>query len=192
MNVSQAARCFDRWRRGWDSNPRWACTHGGFQDRCLKPLGHLSLIGVRLSRAADGLCKARGEPSWPASGFLHRSLGRHEECGVERVWSVDSRAWRRHRLPRPRRSSARSRTSLRRSLPMRSACRSVVRLQSCGWPRSRAQQGVREATIQSNVPGLTHQPARDRARAHRARRPHAAAAWSAHCRPICARTSPAR
>ena len=32
-----------KWRTGWDSNPRWACTHGGFQDRCLKPLGHLSL-----------------------------------------------------------------------------------------------------------------------------------------------------
>jgi hypothetical protein len=30
------------WRREWDSNPRWTCTHGGFQDRCLKPLGHLS------------------------------------------------------------------------------------------------------------------------------------------------------
>ena len=31
-----------RWRRGWDSNPRWAFTHAGFQDRCLKPLGHPS------------------------------------------------------------------------------------------------------------------------------------------------------
>ena len=30
------------WRMGWDSNPRCACTHGGFQDRCLKPLGHPS------------------------------------------------------------------------------------------------------------------------------------------------------
>ena len=30
------------WRRGWDSNPRWYRYHGGFQDRCLKPLGHLS------------------------------------------------------------------------------------------------------------------------------------------------------
>ena len=30
------------WRMGWDSNPRWACTHAGFQDRCLKPLGHPS------------------------------------------------------------------------------------------------------------------------------------------------------
>ena len=30
------------WRRGWDSNPRDACTPNGFQDRCLQPLGHLS------------------------------------------------------------------------------------------------------------------------------------------------------
>jgi hypothetical protein len=28
------------WRMG--SNPRCACVHGGFQDRCLKPLGHPS------------------------------------------------------------------------------------------------------------------------------------------------------
>ena len=32
-----------KWRKGWDSNPRWACTHAGFQDRCLKPLGHPSV-----------------------------------------------------------------------------------------------------------------------------------------------------
>jgi site-specific DNA recombinase len=31
-----------RWRKEWDSNPRRACTLGGFQDRCLKPLGHPS------------------------------------------------------------------------------------------------------------------------------------------------------
>ena len=30
------------WRRGWDSNPRRACALAGFQDRCLKPLGHPS------------------------------------------------------------------------------------------------------------------------------------------------------
>ncbi len=33
-----------KWRKGWDSNPRWSCPHGGFQDRCLKPLGHPSLL----------------------------------------------------------------------------------------------------------------------------------------------------
>ena len=29
-------------RTGWDSNPRYPCRYGGFQDRCLQPLGHLS------------------------------------------------------------------------------------------------------------------------------------------------------
>ena len=38
-----------KWRMGWDSNPRYACTHGGFQDRCLQPLGHPS---EALKRAA--------------------------------------------------------------------------------------------------------------------------------------------
>ena len=30
------------WRRGWDSNPRYAEAHDGFQDRSLNPLGHPS------------------------------------------------------------------------------------------------------------------------------------------------------
>jgi hypothetical protein len=30
------------WRKGWDSNPRYPCRYAGFQDRCLKPLGHPS------------------------------------------------------------------------------------------------------------------------------------------------------
>lgn len=33
------------WRKGWDSNPRYPCGHAGFQDRCLKPLGHPSKPG---------------------------------------------------------------------------------------------------------------------------------------------------
>ena len=31
-----------RWRRGRDSNPRWACTHAAFRVRCIQPLCHLS------------------------------------------------------------------------------------------------------------------------------------------------------
>src|SRR5579883_3024278 len=31
-----------KWRRGWDSNPRYACTHNGFRDRPNRPLWHLS------------------------------------------------------------------------------------------------------------------------------------------------------
>src|SRR5437773_10543524 len=34
------------WRKGWDSNPRYPCRHAGFQDRCLKPLGHPSVAAV--------------------------------------------------------------------------------------------------------------------------------------------------
>src|SRR5262249_22260739 len=50
-NISEASvTCMDvggcrwrvRWRKGWDSNPRCPCRHAGFQDRCLKPLGHPS------------------------------------------------------------------------------------------------------------------------------------------------------
>ena len=47
------------WRREWDSNPRWYRYHAGFQDRCLKPLGHLS--------------KTDSVPSW--AGLLGPSLG---------------------------------------------------------------------------------------------------------------------
>ena len=31
-----------RWRRRWDSNPRYAFTYAGFQDRCIRPLCHSS------------------------------------------------------------------------------------------------------------------------------------------------------
>src|SRR5579862_2316173 len=36
------------WRRGWDSNPRYACTHNGFRDRPDRPLWHLSAVGAAL------------------------------------------------------------------------------------------------------------------------------------------------
>src|ERR1700694_1211575 len=48
------------WRRGWDSNPRYACTHNGFRDRPDRPLWHLSggpLIGGRF-RAGNSVRKA--------------------------------------------------------------------------------------------------------------------------------------
>src|SRR5262245_64179101 len=41
LNDSEPGR-MAAWRKGWDSNPRGAYTPGGFQDRCLKPLGHPS------------------------------------------------------------------------------------------------------------------------------------------------------
>src|SRR2546428_6511163 len=37
------------WRRGWDSNPRWALTHSGFRDRCTNPLCDLSTSSTDFS-----------------------------------------------------------------------------------------------------------------------------------------------
>ena len=40
------------WRRRWDSNPRYAFTHAGFQDRCIRPLCHSSGPHFPIARAA--------------------------------------------------------------------------------------------------------------------------------------------
>ena len=40
---------FFNWRRGRDSNSGWGRPHDGFQDRCIKPLCHLSIY-VSLSK----------------------------------------------------------------------------------------------------------------------------------------------
>lgn len=33
-----------KWRRGWDSNPRYPCGYNGFRDRPVRPLRHLSTL----------------------------------------------------------------------------------------------------------------------------------------------------
>ncbi len=56
-----------KWRTGWDSNPRNAFTFGGFQDRCLKPLGHPSVA----------LPSSKPEPSrMPERKRLRQTQGR--------------------------------------------------------------------------------------------------------------------
>ncbi len=65
---------FDEWRKGWDSNPRTGCPVAGFQDQCLKPLGHPSSSVCRARRrrqcdvqvtsdiaSQDGSCKPRDQ-----------------------------------------------------------------------------------------------------------------------------------
>lgn len=46
-----------RWRRGWDSNPRYPCEYAAFRVRCLQPLDHLSnaLILLRFLRFFSAL-----------------------------------------------------------------------------------------------------------------------------------------
>ena len=43
-----------RWRRGWDSNPRATFAAAGFQDRCLQPLGHPSVLARRSIHNVSG------------------------------------------------------------------------------------------------------------------------------------------
>ena len=61
----------DQWRRGWDSNPRYACTHNGFRDRPDRPLWHLSVHRPAQSLRPDGQgvrpC-AQARPRWSAGG----------------------------------------------------------------------------------------------------------------------------
>ncbi len=51
------------WRRRWDSNPRWGFPHVGFQDRCLKPLGHSS--DEWLSKPREPILKGHDGVSFP-------------------------------------------------------------------------------------------------------------------------------
>lgn len=41
---SEERFCWGKWRKRWDSNPRWGSPHAGFQDQSLKPLGHTSVL----------------------------------------------------------------------------------------------------------------------------------------------------
>ena len=84
---------------GWDSNPREACTPAGFQDRCLKPLGHPSgsehqrfgndrlrrkgrCHGIAAVVKADDLFRARAALRQAASGACAGARGL--------IWSGDT------------------------------------------------------------------------------------------------------
>jgi hypothetical protein len=45
------------WRRGRDSNPRWASTHAAFRVRCIRPLCHLSGSRGRARRRGIHIAK---------------------------------------------------------------------------------------------------------------------------------------
>jgi hypothetical protein len=66
------------WRRGWDSNPRYACTHNGFRDRPDRPLWHLSgapLIGGRFCPGNSAVGLANLRLFGPESGLSGVDLG---------------------------------------------------------------------------------------------------------------------
>ena len=65
-----------RWRRGWDSNPRYAHAHNGFRDRPDRPLRHPSAIGVLAPRPG---------PLWRGRGpYAKRQRGASGLSGLRR------------------------------------------------------------------------------------------------------------
>ena len=67
---STSRRRVRRWRRGWDSNPRYGCPYAAFRVRCFRPLSHLSAgvdwparkpapVGTRRSSSAARHCLDR-------------------------------------------------------------------------------------------------------------------------------------
>jgi cell division protease FtsH len=68
--ATDLATAMEKWRRRWDSNPRYALTHAGFQDRCLKPLGHSS--GPARPRTPAAILKDAAQRSARALRDPHR------------------------------------------------------------------------------------------------------------------------
>src|ERR1700719_1971975 len=67
----------EKWRRGWDLNPRYGFPYARFRGECFQPLSHLSAVGK--ARLADELaqrqrCVRRSEtqPGNPSSLEKHR------------------------------------------------------------------------------------------------------------------------
>lgn len=67
MSVPQRGKVMlkihEKWRMGWDSNPRNALTFAGFQDRCLQPLDHPSTCSssteMSFRRQASSQCRQK-------------------------------------------------------------------------------------------------------------------------------------
>src|SRR6476646_2115537 len=46
-------RKMKKWRRGWDSNPRYGFPHARFRGECFQPLSHLSAVVAIASLAEE-------------------------------------------------------------------------------------------------------------------------------------------
>src|SRR4030095_433251 len=71
-----------KWRRGWDSNPRYGFPHARFRGECFQPLSHLSAVGfLRLTddfkkrqRQHDPCC-VRSEQRQAVANANRREVG---------------------------------------------------------------------------------------------------------------------
>ena len=97
------------WRRGWDSNPRTACTVNGFRDRPIRPLWHLSKLAERVgfeptvggypTRAlqARSFDHSDTSPLYLASASHQTSAAISRDVAGEQRRPLLQRTWRRER-----------------------------------------------------------------------------------------------
>src|ERR1700759_649040 len=123
---------------GGDSNPRCACTHGGFQDRCLNPRAHPSRASRTLARAPRG--DNRREPL-TAMGIRCRLQTTRRSCH------------RLHMLPRRTLLA----TALAASLPARAvrAAPGSFAAFAAGVKAEAARRGISAATLANAFAGVS-------------------------------------
>ena len=81
------------WRREWDSNPRYDCSYTHFPSVRLKPLGHLSVIWIEISRR---IYKGTRTFSYEyyrivlnvCESFFYLTDGKRSQAGVNRLSSM--------------------------------------------------------------------------------------------------------
>src|SRR5207245_1725943 len=66
----------EKWRRGWDSNPRYGFPHARFRGECFQPLSHLSGVVGTVNEAWDaGLDDSAGAHAAGLDGDVERGVG---------------------------------------------------------------------------------------------------------------------
>src|SRR6266851_3908996 len=69
-----------KWRRGWDLNPRYGFPYARFRGECFQPLSHLSAVGE--ARLTDELAKRQCCAGSACSAAQNARRGRHSTaCG---------------------------------------------------------------------------------------------------------------
>ena len=115
--VSIAQRKLLNWRRGWDSNPRYARAYNGFRDRPVRPLRHPSALDyIGLFRSIDRTLQ-RLITDWSQAAELS-SVPRFPSADFRALSTLMTAPWRRPGLAWDQRSRPTGGTSALATRPL--------------------------------------------------------------------------